>query len=62
MTPTSKRRVHKLETEEHGERFEYHWILCLDAERFNEPYGYSREYHYSDHWPDITCKHCLRKR
>jgi len=62
MSDTKRRRVHKLETDENGTRYEYHWVLCLDAERFNEPHGYSREYRYSDEWVDVTCKLCLRKR
>lgn len=53
----SKRKVHKLETEDHG-RYEYHWILCRDPENFQEPDG--RRYIAEHAWYRVTCRHCLK--
>ncbi len=53
------KKVHKLETEDHG-RYEYHWLLCRDPERWQEPDGRTYEHSYS--WDKVTCLLCLRKR
>lgn len=42
-TEARKRKVHKLEAEDHG-RYEYAWLACRDVERWNEGPSDGRKY------------------